>query len=86
MHTLEANERREIALYCNLAAVFACWVVLEQGGITMGIFEIHTTFVVDQTDLWLWLVVIKSLLTVRREGKDSGDNEKAGPRSKDNRL
>ena len=52
----------------------------------MGMLDIHATLVVDQADLWLWLIVLKTLFAVRRFENGDDGNRKAGPHSKDDRL
>lgn len=38
----------------------------------MGLVDIHATFVVSHMDLWVWLVVLKTLIAVRRDENGSG--------------
>ena len=38
----------------------------------MGLFDIHATIVVDQADLMIWLVVLKTFIAVRRDKNGDG--------------
>lgn len=59
-------------LECAEAAVFADRVVHTERSTIMGLVDIHATFVVDHMDLWVWLVVLKTLTAVRRDENGSG--------------
>ncbi len=48
-------------------------------GAAMGMLDIHATLVVDQVDLWFWLIVLKTLFAVRRFENGDDGNSKAGP-------